>query len=93
MDHTGSAWVSMFNDQSAAILGVSAADMMQLKESNESRFTDQLQSINFKRYTFKLKAKLESYNDEQQVKLTASNVSHFDYGQECHKLVDIINSY
>jgi hypothetical protein len=31
MDHTGTAWLSMFNDQAMSILGISAGDLIQLK--------------------------------------------------------------
>jgi replication factor A1 len=31
MDHTGTAWLSMFNDQAQRILGMPAGDLIQLK--------------------------------------------------------------
>ncbi|CAI9275054.1 unnamed protein product [Lactuca saligna] len=71
-DHTGSTWVTAFQESGEEIMGVSAKDLYHMKneEQDEEEFTKAVRKVLFSRYNFKLKVKEETFSDEQRVKST-----------------------
>ncbi|KAL4570238.1 hypothetical protein LXL04_025889 [Taraxacum kok-saghyz] len=72
MDHTGSIWVTAFQESGEEITGVSAKELhfMKYEEGDEEKFTGTIRNVLHSRFNFKLKVKEESYNDESRVKST-----------------------
>lgn len=61
-DHTGQTWLSAFNEQALPILGnVSANELVALKDQDQTRYEQVVQSAVFKTYNFKVRAKMENY--------------------------------
>jgi len=73
-DATGSQWLSCFNDEAAQVLGMTAREARDLKNVDEARYNDMFVNASYKEYTFKCKAKNETYNDSSKVKVTAFRV-------------------
>jgi replication factor A1 len=64
-DHTGSIWLNCFDDHARIIMGRTADEMNELKESEETKQVEQIfQEANCKSYSFRVKAKMDNYKDE-----------------------------
>lgn len=62
VDHTGSEWISLFNDQAVTVLdGRLANDMAKIRDAGEAasaQWNSVFQAANFRQYMFRLKAKV-----------------------------------
>jgi len=93
-DHTGSAWVTAFNDQAQEILGQPAATLLEYKSShNEAAFEAVFQRAVFQTYNFKIRAKNEAVQEEFRVRCHLVGVSKLDVRQECQTLLNEIDQY
>ncbi len=61
-DHSGSQWLTCFQDTGAEILGVDAQTLGELRDRDEAAFDDIFHKVNFKSFTFKVRAKMDTYN-------------------------------
>ncbi|XP_062499308.1 replication protein A 70 kDa DNA-binding subunit-like [Corticium candelabrum] len=89
-DFTGEQWITCFSEAADAMIGYSAQALGELKESNESSFDQVFADANFAMYNLKLRAKVDTYNDEQRVKCTCVSVSPLNFREESKKLIDEI---
>ncbi|EDO36119.1 predicted protein [Nematostella vectensis] len=88
-DFTGSQWVTCFQESAEALLGRSASDLGQMKENqDEAQFDQVFASSEFKLHTFKIRAKMETYNEETRLKCSVVNVVPVNYKQESKRLID-----
>ncbi|XP_029467040.1 replication protein A 70 kDa DNA-binding subunit isoform X2 [Rhinatrema bivittatum] len=77
-------WVTCFQEVAENILGQNANYLGELKEKNEQAFEEVFHNANFCTYTFRIRVKLETYNDESRIKATvmeAKPVDHKEYAQ------------
>ena len=65
-DHTGQIWLSCFDDVGRMIMGMSADQLVELKENDEKAAGDAFQEANCKTFMFKCRAKMDSYQDQQR---------------------------
>ncbi|KAJ7416379.1 hypothetical protein WISP_71119 [Willisornis vidua] len=80
-------WVTCFQEAAEFILGQSAAFLGELKEKNEQAFEEVFQNANFSTYEFRIRVKLETYNDESRIKATALDVKPVNYTEYGKRLV------
>ncbi|XP_054989519.1 replication protein A 70 kDa DNA-binding subunit [Sorex araneus] len=80
-------WVTCFQESAEAILGQSTAYLGELKEKNEHAFEEVFQNANFRSFTFKIRVKLETYNDESRIKATVMDVKPVDYREYSRRLI------
>ncbi|KAK2731764.1 Replication factor A protein 1 [Myotisia sp. PD_48] len=80
MDHTGQIWLNCFDETGQAIFGMSADQLMQLKDENEQFVNEVVKDISFRCWNF---------STRYQVSL----VSPVDYRVEAENLMDVIASY
>ncbi|KAL7599252.1 hypothetical protein Lser_V15G22809 [Lactuca serriola] len=75
-DHTGSTWVTAFQEIGEEIMGFSAKDLhdMRYEEQDNDKFTETVRGVLHNEYCFKLKVKEESWGDEQRVKSSVVKV-------------------
>ena len=93
-DATGSAWLNCFNEIAEQILGHSAAELNQYKETgNDDAFNAVFYDSSYKSYIFKLRIKQEFYNDEMRVKSTIMTAEPVNYAEESKYLADLIEQY
>ncbi|WAR01828.1 RFA1-like protein [Mya arenaria] len=90
-DHTGNQWVTCFQESAEIVLGIKADDLGNLKETNELAYDNVFEEASFKSYVFKLRAKVETYNDESRLKVGCTNASPIDYVEDGKRLLDEIN--
>ncbi|XP_065846817.1 replication protein A 70 kDa DNA-binding subunit-like isoform X2 [Oscarella lobularis] len=87
-DFSGEQWISCFNETSETLLGISSEKLGNLKETNEIAFDQVFTDAVFKVYNFRLRVKLETYNDEQRIKCVCFGVSPLNFQQEAVALMD-----
>lgn len=84
-DETDNIWVTCFQEQGEIVLGMKANEIGQLMEENEAQFEEILKKPNFTTYFFKIRVKMERYNDEERLRSTVVEVSpiaHEDYSRK-----------
>ncbi|KQK01644.1 replication protein A 70 kDa DNA-binding subunit A [Brachypodium distachyon] len=90
-DHSGTAWVTAFQEAGQELLGVSASDLSRFKEEEDPRFAETMLRCLFQDYLLRLKVKEETYGDERRVKNTLAKVERFDPAGESKYLLDTIS--
>ncbi|KAI9014187.1 putative RFA1 protein [Hyaloraphidium curvatum] len=93
-DHTGQMWLSAFNETAQAILGgMSANDLIALRDSDSNRYGEIFTDATFKRYNFRVRAKMENFNEEQKIKCSIMAASPVDWSEMSNQLIETINQY
>ncbi|KAJ5102870.1 Replication factor A protein 1 [Penicillium argentinense] len=92
-DHTGQLWLSCFDDTGRLIMGMSADDLMQLREDDPIAFGEVFQEANCRTWNFRCRAKIDTFGDQQRVRYQVSSASAINYSDEASRLADIISSY
>jgi len=65
-DHTGQLWLSCFDDVGRMIMGMTADQLMNLKENDEPAAAQAFEEANCKTLVFKCRAKMDSFQDQQR---------------------------
>jgi replication factor A1 len=78
-DHTGVAWVSMFNETAPDALGISAGELRELEAVDNERFRKIFADSTYKEFQMKLKVSQDNYNDEQKVRTNVVSLTPVDY--------------
>ncbi|XP_077605844.1 replication protein A 70 kDa DNA-binding subunit isoform X2 [Crocuta crocuta] len=86
-DFRENQWVTCFQECAEAILGQNTAYLGELKEKNEQAFEEIFQNANFRTFAFKIRVKLETYNDESRIKATVMDVKPVDYREYGRRLI------
>merc|ERR1719471_1588754 len=89
-DFTGNEWVTCFQETAEKLLGITADELGQQKDTNETEFDKSMTKINFQTYNFKIRARLETYMDESRLKCTALSVDPVDCVSYSKKLIEEI---
>ena len=71
-------WITLFDDSAKKIIGKSAKEMASIKESNEIEFRRILHQARYRQFNFSVKTSKETWNDEDRLKVTATNVEPID---------------
>lgn len=91
VDQTGQLWMTLFDDQARVLVGLSAEELLKLKE--ESEVDNSLKNyvnehIAFNEYSFRVRARLDSYNGIDRARFNAVGLAPVDYSTEADALVD-----
>ncbi|KDN50412.1 replication factor-a protein [Tilletiaria anomala UBC 951] len=90
-DHTGQIWISGFNDVGEELIGMTADQLDQLKQENESESAAVLKRVCGKSYLFNCRAKQDTFNDQVRVRYTVTKLAHTDFRKEGNLLADAIS--
>ncbi|XP_014241853.1 replication protein A 70 kDa DNA-binding subunit [Cimex lectularius] len=89
-DFTGNQWITMFQDSAEELLSTKADDVGRWQEEDGSQFNEVFKNVTLKPYVFRVRAKMETFNDENRLKLTAFSVKKPDYKERCTRLISEI---
>ncbi|KAH8670992.1 hypothetical protein BX600DRAFT_480370 [Xylariales sp. PMI_506] len=89
-DHTGQLWLSCFDDVGRIVMGMTANEAMELRESDESAVAAAFEKANCTKLNFRCRAKLDTYGDNQRVRYQVMSASPIDYKSEASKLAELI---
>jgi replication factor A1 len=92
-DFTDSNWVTLFQETAECVLETTSEDLGVMKQSAAANYDDVFGNAVFKEYTFKLRAKMETYNDENKLKVTALSAEPINYVLSSRRLLDSIKKY
>lgn len=65
-DHTSHQWLSCFDETGKIIMGMSANELMELKENDDEKFAKAFEEVNCKKLSFRCRAKMDNYGDTQR---------------------------
>ena len=66
MDHTGQLWLSCFDDTGRQIMGMTANELMEIKEVDEKKLSDIFSGANCRVWNWKVKAKMDTFQEQQR---------------------------
>jgi replication factor A1 len=91
-DHTDHLWLSGFNDIGEMLIGLPASELQQLKEENESAFTNILHKATNKMYMFNIQARQDTFQDTTRVRYKVQKATKVDWSAAGHELADAIKA-
>jgi len=83
-DPTDYQWITMFDDSASKIIGKTALEMATIKEESEINYRKVLNSAKYRQFNFLVKTSMESWNDEQRLKMSVANAELVNYKDEKH---------
>ena len=86
-DFSDNQWITCFQETAEAVLGMSADEIVQLKETDASRYDQVFDEANLKSYIFRLRAKMETYNDESRLKTVCVQAIPINYPEYNQKVI------
>ncbi|KAK3501729.1 putative single-stranded DNA-binding protein 68k chain [Neurospora crassa] len=92
-DHTGQLWLSCFDDTARVIMGKSADELMEIRETDETRLPAEFEQANCRKLNFRCRAKMDTFGEQQRIRYQVMSVAPLDYKMEGNKLNELINSY
>jgi len=79
-DHSKNVWVQAFPDQTIKLVGDrDINELGELSLSDTNKLDEILRTINFSSYIFKLRARMEHFNDEARVRTQVAGVAPINY--------------
>ncbi|CAO3614372.1 unnamed protein product [Cunninghamella blakesleeana] len=85
-DPTSHLFVNSFDDVGNALLGMSANEVMTIKEQDENAYVQLFSDALFKTYNFKARAKQEVFNDTPRTRVHILEATPLDYVREGNDL-------
>ncbi|CAJ0963443.1 unnamed protein product, partial [Mesorhabditis belari] len=79
IDYTGIVWTSLFSKACEQLLGMTAQQLGELRDSNQSAYEEVFQRAKFTPYLVRVRAKSEFYNEEERIKYQVFSVDPIDY--------------
>jgi replication factor A1 len=98
-DAFGQAWFSCFDDVGRLIMGKTADELEELKEKSQLGEIDSQEYENCftsalcKAYTFRCRAKKDTYNDQDRVRISIMSAAPLNYSAEITKLFERVKLY
>ena len=65
-DHTSHQWLSCFDDTGRIVMGISANELMELKENDDAKFAAAFDGVNCKKLSFRCRAKMDNFGEAQR---------------------------
>ena len=94
MDASGSSFVSCFNDEAQALLGLTADELHEKFDSGDNvGYEDAFKLGQFETYHMNLRVRSEMYQDEKRIKTTISGLKKVDFESESKDLLAEIAKY
>ncbi|KAJ1698689.1 hypothetical protein LUZ63_007201 [Rhynchospora breviuscula] len=92
-DHTGTTWVTAFQEAGEEILGLPAKELHIIKneQMDKVKFAEIIKRCLFQQFLFKLKIKEEHHGEEHKVKVTVVKAERVDPSAESQYLLELIS--
>ncbi|CAD6438940.1 9ca8db5a-4403-45a5-9675-6e0230d82234 [Sclerotinia trifoliorum] len=74
-------------------MGMSADEMMELKENDQSALEKVFDDANCKMIIFKCRGKTENFQEQARVRYQVNSASAVNYGVDALKLAEMIKAY
>ncbi|CAF0993450.1 unnamed protein product [Didymodactylos carnosus] len=91
-DSTGSQWITLFRNEAEVLFGITPEEFGQMKSNNdEEAINAVVTKAQNNEKMFKLRIKIDNYNDEQRLRVTCVNISDVEYVNNVKQLLVDIN--
>ena len=90
MDHTGSQYVQLFNNEGEAFFGIEAEEMKALSNTNKSEYEDMFKNRLFKEYIMTLRVKFDQ--SSSRVRCIVQHLYPVDENKEVDDMITIIEN-
>lgn len=92
-DHSSSSWVTLWDEKAEALIGVGPEQLERyMKMEDKEEYERIITKPNFKTYTFTLRSRVDTYNNEERVKLTVHGLTPLDPVSYSKRMVEEIKS-
>ncbi|KAH0442791.1 replication factor-a protein 1 [Colletotrichum camelliae] len=92
-DHTNQLWLSCFDDVGRIVMGMSADDLMALREDDETKLAQAFEEANCRKLNFRCRAKMDTFGESQRVRYQVMSATQIDFKSEGAKLADLIKQF
>ncbi|GAP89554.1 putative replication factor-a protein 1 [Rosellinia necatrix] len=92
-DHTGQLWLSCFDDVGRIVMGMSADELMEIKENDEDRIPAVFEASNCTKLNFRCRAKMDTYGENPRVRYQVMSANPLDHQAEALKLASMIKQF
>jgi replication factor A1 len=82
-----------FNDQAEVLLGHSANALFDLKDTDQAGFERVFADAIHQMYEFKVRAKCETYQDEQKLRCSVNSITKVDWEKSSADLIALIEGF
>ncbi|XP_050528390.1 replication protein A 70 kDa DNA-binding subunit-like [Daktulosphaira vitifoliae] len=86
-DTTSSQWVTMFQEAGEGLLGINTSELGKLYDNDKEEYNNVIHKKIFKMFETRVRAKLETYNNETRLKVSVMNMKPVDYKLASSKLI------
>nr|XP_061801246.1 replication protein A 70 kDa DNA-binding subunit-like [Nerophis lumbriciformis] len=91
-DFGDNMWATCFQETAETLLGLSAEQLGELRDTDETAFNEVFRKVHFSTHVFRNRVKLETYNDECRIKVTVLEVLPVDHRQHSRNLLNSIRT-
>ncbi|KAF5404287.1 Replication protein A subunit [Paragonimus heterotremus] len=92
-DMTGDLWVTCFQDAAEQLLGQTADSLGEMKQlQDENQLERVFMNAVFNSWVFRLRAKVDRYNDEERLRVVVADVKPLDHVEYARRLAKAISS-
>lgn len=92
MDHSGSFWITAFNEVAEQIMGISANDLMKYKDESDPRFEQCFAKAMSQTWSFQMMAKQDTFNDQVRVRYQCRRAAKVDFPADSAFLISQISA-
>lgn len=92
-DHTGQLYLSCFDEVGRSMMGITADQLMEIRQNDEKAAGDIFQEANCRTWSFRCRAKVDNFGDQQRIRYQIVSAKPVNYSEEASRLVDMIDSY
>lgn len=95
LDESGQIWITLFDQDASNLFGISAGELLKLKEKQtlqeSNEFQDTINKITMKEYSFRIKARQDTYNGAIRVRYQSVGISEINYNAEAEYLCTVLD--
>lgn len=88
MDSTGQLWTTLFDQEASKLFKIPAGELMKFKDTDELEFKKVIESVTMKEFSFRLKARQDSYNGTTRIRYQTSAIYDVDFIAEADYLIE-----
>ncbi|KAE8132548.1 hypothetical protein BDV38DRAFT_261003 [Aspergillus pseudotamarii] len=92
-DHTGQLYLSCFDEVGRCMMGLSADQLMEIRQNDEKAAGDIFQDANCRTWNFRCRAKIDNFGDQQRIRYQIVTAKPVNYSEEALRLANTIDSY
>ncbi|CAG9540713.1 unnamed protein product [Cercopithifilaria johnstoni] len=91
-DFSGSHWVTVFEDKAVKLLKNDAEQLGQLLDNDLlDEYNEVFNTVRFREYTFRIRAKSEFYNNEEKIKWSVFDINEVNQDKYIDELTKAVN--